>query len=380
VIEGTITAKPQVFAAAVKWAAKFLDAKPTVPIQGGLLIDVGDGAMAITAYNETVTARAVVPVDGDGSGATVVSGRLLDALVGTFPAKPVELRQDDKDTLVINAARWTGTLPTFDADDFPPLPDKLPTLGRAPGDRLASAIHRAAAARSVNPKQPLALHLMHLTFGEDEVTAMATNSFRAARDIAPFEWLADDDGHPDGWVGSTALVMAQTMVDVAEAFTGPDEVEIGLDAGSISLASPTRAITLRQVADPYPMLEAVRGFFRHQHPEHVVVKVGDLAGPLKRAGIVRDKEGPVRIAFSEDLITINAKAETLKQDGAEEVDAQYSGPEVTLAFNPRFFADALASAPGDEVDIAMRTDVVTGVVVTVPGNESWRHVLMPLKG
>jgi len=376
VIEGTITAKPQVFAAAVKWAAKFLDAKPTVPIQGGLLIDVGDGSMAITAYNETVTARAIVPVDGDGSGRTVVSGRLLDALVGTFPAKPVELRQDDKDGMILTASRFTYTLPTFDADDFPPLPDKLPILGRAPGDRLASAIHRAGAARSVDPKQPLALHLMHLTFGENEVTAMATNSFRAARDIAPF----DHDHAGLDSVEATALVMAQTMVDVAEAFTGPDEVEIGLDGGSISLASPTRAITLRQVADPYPMLEAVRGFFRHQHPEHVVVKVGDLAGPLKRAGIVRDKEGPVRIAFSEDLITINAKAETLKQDGAEEVDAQYSGPEVTLAFNPRFFADALASAPGDEVDIAMRTDVVTGVVVTVPGNESWRHVLMPLKG
>jgi DNA polymerase-3 subunit beta len=376
-IKGTITAKPQIFAAAVKWAAKFLAAKPAVPTQAGLLLAAEGGTLTITGYNETLTARAMVPYEGDGTGSAVVSGRLLDALVATFTSKPVEIRQDEEDTLVMNAGRWTGTLPTLPAEDFPEPPVELPAFGRSPGEKFASAVHRAGAARSVDPKQPLATHLMHLTFGESEVTALATNSYRAARDIAPFEH--DHDPDAEDTVGATALVMAQTMVDVAESFIGPDDVEIGLDAGSISFASPTRMVVLRQVADPYPMIEVLRGFFAVEHPEHVRVKVADLAGPLKRAGLVRDKEGPVRVGFGADLIRILAKADQLKQDGTEEVDAQYAGPEHALAFNPKFFADALASAPGDEVDIAMRTDKLVGVVITVPGNETWRHVLMPLK-
>jgi len=166
---------------------------------------------------------------------------------------------------------------------------------------------------------------------------------------------------------------------VADAFIGPDEIEVGLDSGSISLASPTRAITLRQIAEPYPMLEAVRAFFRVEHPEHAIVKVADLAGPLKRAALMREKEGPVRVAFGPDLITINAKAKDLKQDGAEEVDAEYSGPAHEMAFNPKFFGDAISSAPGDVVDIAIDPSKYVAAVLTVPGNADWRHLLMPIR-
>lgn len=374
-IKGTITAKPQVFAAAVKWAAKFVANKPVVPVHGGLLLQVADGQLTITAYDEVVTARATVAVDGDGEGSAVVSARLLDALVGTFTTKPVEIHEDDgDDAIVMNAGRWTGTLPTMDADDFPALPSEPPVIGRTHGEKFASVIHRAGAARSIDPKQALAMHLMHLTFGENEVTAIATNSYRAARDIAPFE---HDPAGGDA-VGSTALVMAQTMVDVAEAFIGPDTVWIGLDSGAISLASATRSIVLRQVADPYPMLEGVRGFFQIEHPAHVRVKVADLAEPLKRAGFMRDKEGPVRVTFGADLILIQAQGDDTKKAGTEEVDAQYSGPEATLHFNPRYFADMLHSAPGDEVDIAIKPEKIFGVVVTVDGSP-WRHVLMPIK-
>lgn len=382
-ISGSITAKPQVFAAAVKWTAKFLVGKPVVPVQAGLLLDARDGGLFITVFSENVTARAYLPVGGDGSGRVLVSGKLLDALVSTFPDKPVELRQDEADTLTISAGRWTGTLPAMADGDFPAVPAELPTMGTAAGEALASAIHRAGAGRAIDPKQPIATHLMHLTFGETSLTAMATNNYRAARDRVTFGWDPDYElDTPTGPVvpyGISALVMAQNMVAVAEAFAGPDDVRIGLDTGSISLTSPTRSVVLRQVADPFPMLDAMRQFFTVEHPERAVVKVGDLAEPLKRAALVREKEGPVGVAFTGDLISIQAKADQLKQNGAEEVDATYSGPDYSLLFNPKFFGDAISSAPGDTVEIAFTTERLHGVILSVPGNDDWRHVLMPIK-
>ncbi len=372
-IDGTITAKPQVFAAAVKWAAKFIANKPVVPMQGGLLLEIQDEGLYITAYNEVVTARAIVPVAGRASGSAVVSGRLLAELVGTFPNKEVEI-SGGLDDVLIAAGRWRGSLPTMDADDFPEVPGEPATIGVLHGgDALHDAVARAAAATQAD-SAVIPSRCVHLTFGEEAVTVVASDSYRAARARAPFAMTeqAEADMQP-----CTALLLGQVAVDVAAAFMGPDDIEVGLDAGSLSLTSPTRSVVVRQVSERYD--ERIALLFSQDQPEHVRVKVADLAVPLKRAGIMQGKAAPVVLHFGPDLITINVPADDRQKGADDEVDAEYAGPEHTLRFDPGKLGDALGSAPGDTVDIAMRTGVVAGVIVTVPGNDDWRHLLQPLK-
>jgi DNA polymerase-3 subunit beta len=380
-IEGTITAKPQVFAAAVKWAAKFIATKPVVPMQGGLLLDIEDEGLYITAYNEVVTARAIVPVAGRASGSAVVSGRLLAELVATFPNKEVEISGGTDDVLIA-AGRWHGSLPTMNADDFPEVPTEPNTIGVLHGgDALHDAVAKAAAATQADAAV-VQSRCVHLTFEEERVTVMASDSYRAARARAPFamteEAAAGDATMDIALTSPTALLLGQVAVDVTAAFMGPDDIEVGLDGGSLSLTSATRSIVMRQISEPYD--ERIGKLFGVDQPEHVRVKVADLTVPLKRAGIMQGKGAPVVLHFGPDLITINVPADDKQKGADEEVDAEYSGPEHTLKFNPDKLGDALGSAPGGEVDIAMRTGVVAGVVITVPGNDDWRHLLQPLKG
>lgn len=376
-IKGSITAKPQVFAAAVKWAAKFIAAKPTAPIQGGLALEVADGRMTISAFSEHVTARATIPVDGDGAGRAVVSGRLLAELVGTFPDKPVSIGGDEQDVVTISAGRWRGTLPTMDETEFPGLPTAPTVIGVVNGDAFAAMASRTAVAASKDMTKKISLTCLHLTFQTDAVVALATDSYRAATASAPF--FASEEATAD-LLPDSALVLAGTMVEVANAFTGPDDIEVGLDAHTLSLTSATRSIVLRQMGEEYED-EAIGGLFAKAAalPEHVSVKAADLMQPLKRAALVKAKEGPVRVKFGADVITLAAAAEDLHQDSDEEIDAVYSGPEYTLAFDPKLFGEAIASVPGETVDITMTTEKVTGVLLTVPGDDTWQHVLMPLR-
>jgi DNA polymerase-3 subunit beta len=373
VIKGSVTVRPQAFAAAVKWAAKFLDARPALPIQGGLLLDVEGGKMSIVGHNESLTARAVVEVDGDATGQAVVSGRLLAALVATFGSKPVTISGDGAGQVVtLTAGSWRGTLPAMDAGDFPSPPPAPPVIGRLRGDDIATAIRQAATAGSDDEKQAPAFHGLHLTFGENELVAMATNRSRAARAVIGCEPQA-------AMAGLTALVHAATMEAVADSFAGPDDVWVGL-GNSLGLASQTRAVIVRLMGEvkDFPV-EPVRNLFSVRHPQHAQVRAADLQVPLKRAQLMQEKDGPVRVRFSAGAITLLAAAEQLEQDSAEAITAEYTGPDHELWFNPRYFGEALASAPGETVDIALTTEKITGVVITVPGNEDWRHLLMPIK-
>lgn len=366
-----MTAGPQVFAAAVTWAAKFVTTKPTVPIHGALLMHAEAGSLTITAYNENVTARATVPFEGDGHGRTAVSGRLLGELAGTFPAKSPVRMAGAEQSLTITAGRWRGTLPVMREEDFPPLPESPARVGTVGGDALATAISRAAVAAAKDTNLPVMYRAMHLTFGDDLV-AMATDGYRATRIVAPFSGA--------GAEVLTALVLTHPMAEVAAAFAGPDEIVVGLAEGVIGLSSSTRSVVLRQLAEKYDA-ELIGKFFTIAAglPEHVRILAPDLIVPLKRAVMVQEKEGPISLILGDNEITLTASSSQLPQDSDEAVAAIYAGPECTLAFNPRYLSEALTSAPGDRVQITMTTERLTGVLLTVPGNDSWQHALMPIK-
>lgn len=382
-IKGSITAKPQVFAAAVKWAAKFVAGRPAVPIQGGLLLTVGDGNMSIDAFGESVTARAMVPVDGQGKGSVIVSARLLDALVATFPDKPVTLSGDDEGSLVVVAGRWTGTMPIMGtAEDWSGVQDgqlvSPGPIGTVGGQAFADLVARAVAASEHDADKPIGMQCVHLTFGARNVVAMASDSLRAARASVPFVRTEDTDDN-------AALVVGSLLTDVASAFIGPDDITVGLGPNVMSLGSPNRWVVVRQIGEAWQMGEVIAKLSSVEMPREVIVKVADLMQPMKRAVLMREKDGPIAAVVTPDLITVHAKADQIQQKGSEEVDAQYDGPEHTLAFNPKYLADALGSAPDDTVRIAFNEQENKPgrpwhVVLTAPGAENeWQHLLMPLK-
>ena len=375
-IKGSITVRPQAFAAAAKWAAKFIALKPAAPVQGGLLLEVDDSGLTVTAYSEHITARAYVPVEGAGEGRVVVSGRLLAELAGTFPDKEVTITGDEAaEQVTITVGRWRGTLPSMDLSEWPSLAEAPAAIGTVGGDALASMIADVNVATKKDGKGLLVLACMYLAIGDARITALATDSSRAARASVP---LGPMDGEDDV-TGLSALVLGATMAEVAGAFTGPDDITVGLNAGSISLTSQTRSVVMRQMGEKFDAV-TVGSFFTRaaELPEHAQVKREDLLQPMKRAAIIREKEGPIKVSFSADLITLRAAAEDVKRDSDEEVEAVYAGPDHTLSFNPKYFAEAVASAPGEVVDITMTTERVTGVLLRVEG-AAWEHVLMPLR-
>jgi DNA polymerase III subunit beta len=367
VIKDSLTTRPQVFAAAVKWAAKFVAAKPVVPIQAGIMLEVADGTLTVSSFSENVSTRATLAVDGEATGRAVVSGRLLAELVATFPDKPITI-DGDGDDLVMSAGRFHVTLPTLDESNYPELPAAPAAIGIVGGEAFAAMIARVAPAASHDLTQRVALAGVHLAFGNGTVRAIASDSYRAASAEIPFA----------GKGSATALTLAQTLVDAAAAFIGPDDITVGLDDSNLSLTSPTRSLTLRLLGEKYDA-EFINKLFAVDHPSAVHVGVADLAQPLKRAALVRAKDGPIRFDIDIDLITLGAKAEDSKQSSGEEVDAQYDGPDYALAFNPKYLGEALSTVPGETVRIAFNPAKLAQVVLTSPSDPTWRHILVPIR-
>jgi hypothetical protein len=298
-IKGEVTAKPQVFAAAVKWAAKFVAAKPVEPVQAGLTLEVQDGCLTITAFNENVTARATLPVDGDGAGRAVVSGRLLAELVGTFPDKPVTISGDVgyQELVTMTAGRWRGTLPAMDETEVPGPADRAARAGR----RLRRGVRAddrdgGRGRQSKDVSKQIALACVHLTFG-------GRRGGRAGHRLLPRGHrrcaVRCDRGFGCRPAAGYRTGAGATMVEVANSFLGPDDVR----------GRARRAHAVADLGDPLDRAAADGRAVRRRAgerrssrkaaalPEHVSVSAADLLQPLKRAALVRAKDGPIRVKF-----------------------------------------------------------------------------------
>lgn len=383
-ITGEITVKPQAFAAAVAWTAKWVTGRPVAPIQAGLALDVDPlGYLTITAYNENVTARATVDTEGlsaGEAGRAVVSGRLLADLVATFSAgKPISISTGDTGHVILRAGRFEATLPTFAEDEWPTQPGELPGIGQVIGDVLASAVARCGVANLKDESKTGVFRLMYLGFEPGRIAVYATDRLRVAR--THITWNTDEHALPES---RSATPMGTVLIDAAAAFAGPDAVEIGLSEHMLSLTSPTRSLSMRLVDPgengwPVEVMDtniALAG----DYDGLAVLAPAEIAMPLKRASIVRGKEGPVKLGLTGGTLTIASSEATLDQKGNEGVDVGYEGEPASVAFNPRYLAEALGSVPGDEVEMRFQAAEFTRrpVVLSAKADPDWRHVIVPV--
>lgn len=383
-ITGEINLSSSHFAAAVTWAAKWITPKPVVPIHAGLSVEVTDDGLEIRTFGENVSARARLAADGlagDAKGQAVVSGRLLADLAGTFTGgKPVTVRGTPAG-IELAAGRFTATLPGFADEDFPSQPGDLPRIGSVGGDAFADAVRGVVVAAGEDAAKGAVFVLAHLGFDTDgAIELMATDRYRVATTRVP--WSIDAGRGGPG--GRTATPLASVLGDAAAAFAGPDDITLGHDGFSLSLTSPTRSLAMR-LGDPGeagwpvgPMRQNIA--LADGYDGEMTAARGDLTMPLKRAALVRGKAGPVKLGLAAGTLTIASSEAELGQDGNEEIDVEYAGPTASVAVNPQYLGEALASAPGDRIRMRLQAAEFTRrpVVLFCDADPHWRHVIVPV--
>jgi DNA polymerase-3 subunit beta len=377
------TSPPGALARAVKYAARWIDPKPIDAAHGGLLFQVAGGKLHVTGFNENATGRATIDVETDGDMSFLISGRLIAQLVDTFPDKPATFT-DEGAAIGLKAGRWEGTLPAMSVSDYPRLPSEATIAGHVNGDALADAVARVAVAAGKDIVSRVALAGVHVAFGDGTLTLTATDSYRAVRQSV--EWTPYNGGP----VGDAAIVFASVLVDAAEAFTGKvDAVAVGWKAGSFSLTTPERSLVTRTIGDPtkpddeFPTF-GLAGLFATTSTATAIVSARDMAMPIKRADLIRDRKSEtVSLTFRENTVSVSASSEA--SSGGEDIDAKYDGADCTVMVRSGLLHAALATAPGDEVVMGLVPESMARgvrpkpIVLTSAADPTWRHIVMPVQ-
>ncbi len=364
---------------AVKYCARWLAPKPMIPTHAGLLFEVDGDRVSIFGFNESVTAKAVLAINAadEPTGGFVVSGRLLDSLVATFPDKPVRFEQHDA-LVQITAGSWRGSLPTMSEKDYPALPGAAELAGWADGAALADLVHRAGVAASRDASNRVEMTGVHLTMDVDSITALATDSYRAVRQAISFR---GDEAGAEG-ARQAALVPAHVLAEAVDAFSTAAAVGVGNDGGLFSLSTPERSLVVTKLDPQKFPADGLGAIIDSPADASATFNAKALLLPLRRAAMLQTKDNVMlRLTLTEGLLTVSV--ESVAGSGDEEIPVDYEGPDVIALIRSGPFTEAVGSAPGDQVTMSLNiasfgTRRPKPIVFTADGDPTWKHIVMPL--
>lgn len=359
------------FADLLAWAAAQLDAKPTMPIFAGLLIDAADDTVTIGAASHGGGARATLPADVLEPGRIVVPGRMAAQVVASYRSELLELATDHQQA-EITAGRDRFRLSLLQAADYPQVADQLEADGTVDAEELAEAVRQTVSATDpkVNDLQVWRAGIQ-LTAVGDRLTLWATDRYRMAERSIP--WTPAREQGPVG-----ALIAGKSLTDAVRGLTGT--IGLALTGKTVGVADSIRYSTVDRL-DETGRLDPHQ-FIPEQFTTEAIIPVDGLVTAIKRACLVAgDGKPKILIGFGSDDISVRAAGDDTGAVALDYIEGRHiDGPPLQIAFQPAPILDALTVAGTEQVRIGL-TAPTKPALVHADGDDSsdYRHLVMPVR-
>ena len=113
------------------------------------------------------------------------------------------------------------------------------------------------------------------------------------------------------------------------------------------------------------------------HPNTLTVEREPLLEAIRRVKILARDATPVRLQMGGDTLRLTAITQDVG-NASEELDATYEGTELTVAFNPEYFAAGVEACSSDSITLST-LDSLKPAVVRGVGDDDYLYLLMPVR-
>ena len=211
---------------------------------------------------------------------------------------------------------------------------------------------------------------------DDLITLLATDRYRLAMREVP--WKPVTPG-----ISTSALVKAKTLNEVAKTLGGSGDINLALaddDSRLIGFESGGRTTTSLLVDGDYPK---IRSLFPDSTPIHATVQTQELVEAVRRVSLVAERNTPVRLAFTQGQLHLDAGTGEDAQ-ASEELEAQLSGDDITVAFNPHYLVEGLSVIETKFVRFSFTTAPKPAMITAqndIDGEDQddYRYLVMPVR-
>jgi DNA polymerase-3 subunit beta len=159
-------------------------------------------------------------------------------------------------------------------------------------------------------------------------------------------------------VEAAVLVPAKTLAEAAKTGTDGSEVRLSLGSGSgvgkdglLGIRGNGKRSTTRLLDAEFPKF---RQLLPAEHTSVATINVAELTEAIKLVALVADRGAQVRMEFGDGMLRLSAGADDVGR-AEEDLLVDFAGEPLTIAFNPTYLTDGLASVHSERVSFGFTT-------------------------
>jgi DNA polymerase-3 subunit beta len=348
-----------------------VEKRHTLPILSNVLLEKkGDKLTFLATDIEIQVTTSAEITGGDGDGAVTVGARKLQDILRSLPdGSEVTLSLEDK-RLQVKAGKSRFNLQTLPADDFPRMaisetePKKIEVTQKQ-FRHLLGQTQFSMAAQDVR----YYLNGLLLLIDGGELRAVATDGHRLAYASMA---LGENVSLPKQELilpRKTVLELNRLLVD------SEDPVRIDVMPNQIRFQFANVVLVSKLIDGKFPDYERV---VPESLKNLVTLNRAALLQSMVRAAILtNEKFRGVRLILTPGSLKIVA-ANAEHEEAQEEIEIEYSGEAIDVGFNVGYLLDVLNNASSELVEWGFN-DANSSALLTLPGNERFKYVVMPMR-
>lgn len=342
-------------------ASRAVGTRSPLPILQGVLCDVAGGKLTVTGTDNEITVRTYLDVEVTEDGKAVIPAKLAAEAVRKLPPGAVTLVSDGAEVEI------TGSGPLFKlremaVDDFPKIVDS--DVGDAvtvEGGKLIKALSQVGVAASGDDARPTLTGVL-FEANEESLRLVATDSYRlAVRDV------------PGVVAQESKLVPYRALRELGRT-VGPGSMQVALGEREASFVTDQGRLTVRIIDSTFPNY---RQLLPEGHTNRLIVDKSAILDAVGRSALVAEDHIPVRLAMHSGGVELSVIRQEVGE-AVEYLEADYSGDDITIAFNTRYLTDGINAVDDDKIVIDTSDPLKPGLI---HGDASmdFRYLLMPVR-
>ena len=346
-----------------------VEKRHTLPILSNVLLEKkGDTLTLLATDIEIQITTTTSGANGDGDGAVTVGARKLQDILRSLPeSAEISLDLSDK-RLTVKAGKSRFSLQTLPADDFPRM-----ALAEGSAQRinvtqkqfrqLLAQTQFAMAAQDVR----YYLNGLLLLVDGGELKAVATDGHRLAYASMEIE----------GSLPRQELILPRkTVLELNRLLADNDEpLVIDVAPNQIRFQFGHIVLVSKLIDGKFPDYERViPATLRNA----LVVNRAALLSSMQRAAILtNEKFRGVRLVLSAGSLKLMA-ANAEQEEAQEEMEVDYNGDAIDIGFNVGYLLDVLNNSSAETVQWGLN-DANSSALISLPGNDCFKYVVMPMR-
>lgn len=353
--------------------SKAIPAKTALPILENFLFVLDSDKLEITASDQELTMRTVIPVISvKEDGSIAVPARQMTELLKVLPDQPITIRTTGEGSFECIWDNGNSSLPYFPASDFPEIKGagEDSTSAMMPASVLAEAIGSTIYATADDEMRP-AMNGIFFDMDEDGTTFVASDSHKLIC------YTTKDIKAPQ----KSSFILHKRPAAVLKSIIDKEDedVSVSFDSSTVEFKIGDTMMVCRLIVGKFPEYRKV---IPQSNSNVLKIDRVQLLNTVRRVAVCANKaSNHIKFDLKQGQLEITAQDLGFALAAYEKLMCDYSGEEIGIGFKSSFLIEILSNMTCDTV--VMKFADARRAALIVPSEEEEESeklcgILMPI--